>query len=98
MTAMGRLEVRVHPRARRDAVRGRRADGTVQVEVTAAPEDGRANRAVCAVLAAALGLRERDVQVVRGASSRTKTIEVPALDDDELARRIGDALDAEDAR
>lgn len=98
MTAMGRLEVRVHPRARRDAVRGRRADGTVQVEVTAPPADGRANRAVCAVLAAALGVRERDVTVVRGASSRVKTVEVPALDDAELARRIADALDAEEPR
>ena len=37
-----RLAVRVHPGARRARI-GRRADGTLQLEVTEAPEGGRAH-------------------------------------------------------
>lgn len=53
------------------------ADGPrLRLSVTAAPEDGRANRAVCALLAEALGVAASAVSVAQGASAREKTIAV----------------------
>jgi uncharacterized protein (TIGR00251 family) len=69
------IEVRVVPRARRDQVDGERA-GRMLVRVTAAPIDGKANDAVCAVVARHLGVPKRAVEVVRGHTSRDKTLRV----------------------
>jgi uncharacterized protein (TIGR00251 family) len=69
------IEVRVVPRARRDQVDGERA-GRLLVRVTAAPIDGKANDAVCAVVARHLGVPKRAVEVVRGHASRNKTLRV----------------------
>jgi uncharacterized protein (TIGR00251 family) len=87
-----RLEVVVRPRARRSRVEGFRGDGKLVVAVAAPPEDGRANEAVAEVLGESLGVRARDVTIVRGQRSRAKLIEVQGIDEAELQRRIERAL------
>ena len=87
-----RLEVRVHPGARREGLK-RRADGALQIEVTAAPEGGRANEAVCALLARALGIGRTKVTVVRGHAARRKQVEVEGLDAAEAQQRLARALE-----
>lgn len=77
---MTRIALRVQPGARRAGVVGRLADGTWKFAVTAPPEGGRANAAVVEGVAEVLGLRARQVTVVAGAASRSKTIEVAGLD------------------
>ena len=71
------LPIRVIPRARSDAVVGAR-EGRLVVRVSAPPVQGAANRAAIALVAGALGLRERDVRLERGAGSRDKVLSVPA--------------------
>ena len=68
--------IRVMPRASADAVAGER-DGMLLVRVTAPPVEGKANDAVVALLAKALGTPRGAIQVVRGASARTKRVSVP---------------------
>jgi len=87
-----RLEVLVRPRARRTGVEGFRADGKLVLAVAAPPEDGRANEAVAELLGEALGVKARDVAIVRGAHSRAKLIEVRGIEEPELRRRIERAL------
>jgi uncharacterized protein len=87
-----RLEVVVRPRARRARIEGFRADGKLVVAVAAPPEDGRANQAVAEVLGESLGVRARDVSIVRGQRSRAKLIEVQGIEEAELKRRIERAL------
>lgn len=70
-----RIELFVQPKARQERMEWR-ADGTLRVAVTAAPENGKANDAVVALLAAKLGLPKRDVRIAQGLSSRRKVIEV----------------------
>lgn len=82
------MRVRVTPRAARDELAGWRDDGALAVRVTAAPTDGKANAAVCALLAKALGVPKTRVRVVRGQSARVKTIAVDGLDDAELQARL----------
>ncbi len=70
-----RLEVRVTPRARQDAIHGLH-DGRLKVALRAAPADGAANDALVSLLARALGIRQRDVEILRGATSRNKTLAI----------------------
>jgi uncharacterized protein (TIGR00251 family) len=78
----------VQPRAGRDAVAGWRADGALGVRVTAPPVEGAANAAVEALLAAALGVRRRAVEVVRGERGRDKVVQVTGLALDEIHARL----------
>lgn len=73
------VRVKVQPKARRPGLGGVRpaADGPrLALAVTEAPEDGRANRAACATLAAALGVAASAVEVAQGATSREKLLRV----------------------
>ncbi len=74
------------PRARRTEVGGHRA-GRLLIRVTAAPTDGKANRAVEAAIAKLLGVPKGRVEIVRGAGSRDKTVRIQgiAADDPRLA-------------
>ncbi len=54
-----------------------RSDGTLVIRVRAAPEEGKANREAMGALAAHLGIPPSSVQLLRGATSRSKVFEVP---------------------
>lgn len=84
---MGQIRVKVTPRAREDAVTGWTGD-ILKVRVRAAAERGKANEAVCAVIAEALGVPVRDVSVVRGHTSREKVIDVAGLPDRDVRTRL----------
>lgn len=71
----GRLAVRVTPNAKADAVAIE--DGTVKVRVTVVPEDGKANKAVIALLAKALGVSKSSLSIVRGETARDKVVQLP---------------------
>jgi uncharacterized protein (TIGR00251 family) len=85
---MGELRVRVQPRARREEIAGER-QGALLVRVTAPPVEGRANRAVCKLLAGRLGVPPGRVTVVRGLASRDKLIRVEGLESSALRRELG---------
>lgn len=76
-----RLRLRVTPNAGRDAIEGfeRLADGTevLRIRVAAVPDKGKANTAVIALLAKALGLPRSALQLVAGETARLKTIDLP---------------------
>lgn len=74
-----RFEVRVVPRASRDAIVGEH-DGALKVALTAPPVEGEANAALVALLAKKLGVAKRDVSLLRGEASRSKRIEVRGVD------------------
>jgi uncharacterized protein len=70
-----RIALKVVPGSRRDQIVGPLGD-RLKVKVSAPPEDGKANRAVCRLLAEALGVSERDVEVVAGHASPEKIVRV----------------------
>ena len=74
-----RLRVRVTPRAGRDRLEGvidLPAGRAVKIAVSAPPEDGKANAAVCKLLAKFLGTAKSNIAVVSGASARAKQLEI----------------------
>jgi uncharacterized protein (TIGR00251 family) len=60
----------------------------VRVFVTAPPVAGEANAAVIAVLAKALGVAKSKLNIVRGESSREKTISIEGMSAEEALRRL----------
>jgi uncharacterized protein (TIGR00251 family) len=72
------VPVRVTPKARASAIDGviADADGTkrLKLSVTAAPEGGRANSAVIALLAKAWKLPKSSLSIAAGTRSRSKTV------------------------
>jgi uncharacterized protein YggU (UPF0235/DUF167 family) len=85
-----RLRLTVAPGAARARVVGRHGDGW-KVRVAAAPERGRANDAVLALLADTLALPRASVALVSGAASRNKIVELTGLTPDEIERRLATA-------
>lgn len=73
-----RIAVKAVPNARRSEIAGVLGE-RLKVRVAAPPEDGRANRAVCALIAAALGVRESAVSVSAGQTAPEKVIEVAGV-------------------
>jgi hypothetical protein len=88
---MTRLAVHVTPRAGRDEVVGWRGD-ELQVRVRVPAEGGKANAAVCELIATALGVPKRSVRVARGTISRHKALEID-LEDDALIVEVFGAPD-----
>jgi uncharacterized protein (TIGR00251 family) len=72
------VRVRLQPRAGRDEIVGER-DGTLVVRVSAPPVDGRANEALCRLLAKAAGVAPGRTSVVKGASARDKVVRLEGL-------------------
>jgi uncharacterized protein (TIGR00251 family) len=85
------LPVHAQPGARRNAVVGERA-GALRVAVTAAPEKGKANAAIQALLAESLGCRPSQVQLLSGETSRQKRFLVVGLTPDQLCLKINALL------
>ena len=86
------LRIRVHPRASRDQVAGFRATGSgedvLRLSVTAPPADGKANAAVLALLAEALGTPKSRLAIVRGHGARDKVVAVESLSLEEVRERL----------
>ena len=79
------VDLRVQPRARRSAIEP--ALGALRVQVTAPPEDGKANEAVIALLAEAWRLPRSSFGVIKGQAARAKTVRI-AGDPAAIADRI----------
>jgi uncharacterized protein (TIGR00251 family) len=74
------IPIRLQPRSRRSEVVGERA-GAIVVRVTAPPVDGKANAALCALVADAAGVPPSRVQVVRGQTARDKVVRVDGAEE-----------------
>jgi len=73
------VAVKVQPRARHPGLHGSVPDAAgerLAIGVREPAEDGRANRAACAALAAAVGVPPSQVEVAAGAASRRKTLRI----------------------
>ena len=86
-----RIAVVVTPKSGKDVVAGWVVDANgereLAVKVTAAPEKGKATKAVCKTLAAFFGVSKSSVECVRGDLSRHKMIEIP-ITEEELAAKL----------
>src|SRR5260221_516936 len=85
------LPVRAQPGARKSGVVGEQA-GSLKVAVTAPPEDGRANKAIVAVLREALDLKRSQVELIGGLTSREKRVLIRGVHAAELQSKLNAQL------
>ncbi|MBM3227556.1 DUF167 domain-containing protein [Candidatus Peribacteria bacterium] len=71
--------VRVHPGARQTQIKGVMADGTLKIDIAAAPEEGKANAALVEFLADTFSLAQSNVEIVSGATSRRKVVRMYSM-------------------
>jgi uncharacterized protein (TIGR00251 family) len=71
------LELHVQPGARRDEIVGTHGE-RLKIKTSALPIDGRANRHLLEFLAEAFGVTRSQVTLIRGETSRLKTVRIEA--------------------
>jgi uncharacterized protein (TIGR00251 family) len=74
-----RFKIRLIPRASRAEVVGWLTSGELKVRVTSAPVEEAANRELIRFLAGILGIKKADINIISGAHSRSKQLEVPGM-------------------
>jgi uncharacterized protein (TIGR00251 family) len=82
------IAVRLQPRAHANEIVGER-DGVLLVRVSAPPVDGRANDALCRLIAKRARVGVRSVSVVRGAGARDKVVRIDGLGEQQLRKALG---------
>ena len=69
------LHCHVQPKASRDALAGLYGE-RLKVQISAPPVDGKANKHLLKYIAKAFGVAKTRVSLIRGESSRQKTLEI----------------------
>ena len=85
------LPLRAQAGARRNGLRGVQA-AALAVSVTQAPEKGKANKAIVALLADVLGVRKSQIELLAGETAPHKRFLIRGLTPAELAARLEQAL------
>jgi len=82
------FEVKVHPRAKKNAITGEVGDA-LKVALTAPPVEGKANEACIEFFAKLLKVPRSSVSIVAGLTSRNKVIAVKGLSAEQARERLG---------
>jgi uncharacterized protein (TIGR00251 family) len=85
------LTVKVVPGSSRDRVTGA-WNTALRMAVSAPPEGGKANKHVCALLAATLGVRRADVTITHGHTQPLKRVRIEGLSAAHARRALAAAL------
>jgi uncharacterized protein (TIGR00251 family) len=80
--------VKVHPRAKRNAITGELGDA-LKLSLTTPPVEGRANDACVEFFAKLLKVPRSSVTIASGQSSRNKVIRVAGVSAEEVRERLG---------
>jgi uncharacterized protein (TIGR00251 family) len=72
------IRVKVIPRSSRTEIAGKEKD-IYRVKITDPPVEGKANKALIALLAEKLGIAKRDIEITAGKTSRMKTVRVQGM-------------------
>lgn len=91
MSASARLQLKVVPGARTEGIDGW-LGAALKLRVRAAPEKGRANAAVEAMLTRELALPGVDVRIVGGHTQPRKIVEFDGIDATALRTRLDELL------
>jgi uncharacterized protein (TIGR00251 family) len=83
--------VKVHPRARKNAVTGMVGDA-LKLALTAPPVDGKANQAVIEFFADLFAIPRSSVTIASGETSRNKIVRVSGLSRTAVEQRLSEAL------
>ncbi len=85
-----RLNVRLTPKASRDAIQGWTQDAAgnpvLKASVTAVPEKGKANKALIELLAGEFDIPKSTIEIVRGETDRNKQLIIKEVPEEAVSR------------
>ena len=81
------FSIKIHPRARKNAVTGELGDA-LKLSLTAPPLEGRANDACIEFFANLLNVPRSSVTIASGQKSRMKVIRIAGISADELREKL----------
>ncbi len=81
------VSVKVQPNASKDRLVGEQAE-QLKIAVTVAPEKGKANKAVIKILSKWLGVKNADIQIISGETSRNKKVFVENINKEDVYKLI----------
>ena len=81
------VSVKVQPNSSKDRVVGEYAD-QIKIAVTVAPEKGKANKAVIKLFAKWLGIKNSDIQIISGETSRDKELFIRNITEEDLYKLV----------
>ncbi len=87
MAPTAKIAVRLRPGAGSDELVGMK-EGVLQARVKAPPVEGRANAALCKLIAKRVGVAPSKVSVIRGGKSRDKLVRVEGVDQTGLTEAL----------
>ena len=83
--------VKVHPRARKNAITGAVGDA-LKLALTAPPVEGRANQAVIEFFAELFAIPRSSVTIASGETSRNKVVRISGLNRTTVEQRLSETL------
>jgi uncharacterized protein (TIGR00251 family) len=83
--------VKVHPRARKNAITGITGDA-LKLALTAPPVDGKANQGVIEFFADLFAISRSSVTIASGETSRNKVIRVSGISAEQVRQKLQAAL------
>ena len=86
-----KIRLRVAPNAKQALIKGVHA-GALKLSVSEPPEKGKANSGVQKLLAKALNIPARDVEIIAGLSSQDKVVLISNIDAATLTSRLTEYL------
>jgi uncharacterized protein (TIGR00251 family) len=81
------IRVKVTPRSSKNRIAGKEKD-FYRVTVTSAPAKGKANNALIELLAEALDVPKREIEIVSGKTGRLKTIRIRGLPAGDITKAL----------
>ena len=85
------LPVHAQPGAKKNRIVGEH-DGRLKVAVTAAPEKGKANKEIIALLSKTFGIRKNQILILSGETNSRKLLVVSDVNARELQNKIEELL------
>ncbi|MBI5222716.1 MAG: YggU family protein [Candidatus Magasanikbacteria bacterium] len=70
------IKIKVIPRAGKNEIAGKMADGTLKIKLKAPPVNGKANEELVKFLSKEWGVKKGCVRIIQGKTGRRKIIEV----------------------
>lgn len=89
----GLLHVYVQPRSSRNRICNIHGDA-LKVAITAPPVEGKANKAIIRFFAKLFGVAPKDVVLVAGEQSRSKTLQFPTVGEQQIKDQLQQHLES----
>jgi len=82
------IRIKAVPGASRDSIAGLLGD-RLKVRTSAPPEGGKANKAICKILAKSLGLKPAQVKIIAGHTNPEKSAQIEGCSIEHLGEQFG---------